>query len=84
MKFWGNVVALVLLVIGAIWMLQGANILGGSFMTGQSLCGNPKADHPPEVSHERHYLHIAVCLRMSRSEGNQVADRAMRSKDVSL
>lgn len=37
MKLWGNAVALVLLLIGAIWTLQGANVLGGSFMTGQSM-----------------------------------------------
>jgi len=37
MKLWGNAVALVLLLIGVIWTLQGANILGGSFMTGQSM-----------------------------------------------
>jgi hypothetical protein len=37
MKLWGNAVASVLLVVGVIWILQGANILGGSFMTGQSL-----------------------------------------------
>ena len=37
MKLWGNAVALVLLLIGVIWTLQGANILGGSFMTEQSM-----------------------------------------------
>ena len=36
MKLWGNIVAIVLVIIGAIWTLQGANVIGGSFMTGQS------------------------------------------------
>ena len=36
MKLWGNVAGVVAVVIGAIWILQGANILGGSFMSGQS------------------------------------------------
>lgn len=36
MKLWGNLLAMVLLAIGAIWTLQGANVIGGSFMTGQS------------------------------------------------
>jgi hypothetical protein len=36
MKLWGNVAAIIAVVIGAIWTLQGANILGGSFMSGQS------------------------------------------------
>ena len=36
MKFWGNVFAIVLLIIGAVWTLQGANVIGGSFMSGQS------------------------------------------------
>jgi hypothetical protein len=30
-----NVVAVLLLVIGIIWILQGINVLPGSFMTGQ-------------------------------------------------
>jgi hypothetical protein len=37
MKLWGNVAAVLAVVIGAIWILQGANILGGSFMSGQPL-----------------------------------------------
>lgn len=37
MKLWGNVAAVIAVVIGAVWILQGANILGGSFMSGQSL-----------------------------------------------
>jgi hypothetical protein len=35
MRFWGNVVGIVLLIVGAIWTLQGANVIGGSFMSGQ-------------------------------------------------
>jgi hypothetical protein len=30
-----NVVGILLVVIGAIWILQGINVLPGSFMTGQ-------------------------------------------------
>ena len=37
MKLWGNVAAVIAVLIGAVWILQGANILGGSFMSGQSL-----------------------------------------------
>ena len=37
MKFWGNVAAFVAVATGAVWILQGANILGGSFMSGQPL-----------------------------------------------
>jgi hypothetical protein len=36
MKLWGNAFATILLVIGVIWALQGANVIGGSFMTGQA------------------------------------------------
>ena len=36
MKIWGNVFGIVLLIVGAIWTLQGANFVGGSFMTGQT------------------------------------------------
>jgi hypothetical protein len=36
MKLWGNVAGVIAVVIGAIWILQGANILGGSIMSGQS------------------------------------------------
>lgn len=36
MKILINVVGALLLVFGAIWALQGANLIGGSFMTGQS------------------------------------------------
>ena len=31
-----NVVGVILLIMGALWALQGANIVGGSAMTGQS------------------------------------------------
>jgi hypothetical protein len=37
MKLGVNIAAVVLLVVGLIWTLQGANILPGSFMTGQKL-----------------------------------------------
>jgi hypothetical protein len=37
MKLWGNVAAIIALLVGAVWILQGANILGGSFMSGQAL-----------------------------------------------
>ena len=37
MKLWGNVAAVVAIVVGAVWILQGVNILGGSFMSGQPL-----------------------------------------------
>jgi len=30
-----NVVGILLIVIGGIWILQGVNVLPGSFMTGQ-------------------------------------------------
>ncbi len=36
MKLLGNVLAIALLVVGGIWTLQGADVIGGSFMTGQS------------------------------------------------
>ena len=36
MKLLANAIAVVLLVIGVVRTLQGANIVGGSFMTGQS------------------------------------------------
>lgn len=31
-----NLLALIVLAIGALWSLQGIGVLGGSFMTGQS------------------------------------------------
>jgi hypothetical protein len=36
MKILGNIVGVVLLVIGALWTLQGSNVLAGSAMSGQS------------------------------------------------
>ena len=37
MRLWGNAAAIIAVVVGAVWILQGLNILGGSFMSGQSL-----------------------------------------------
>ena len=37
MKLWGNVAAVIAIIVGAVWILQGVNILGGSFMSGQPL-----------------------------------------------
>ncbi len=36
MKTLLNVVAVLLLLVGAVWFLQGINVLPGSFMTGQT------------------------------------------------
>jgi hypothetical protein len=36
MKVWANAAAVVALVVGLVWTLQGANVIGGSFMSGQS------------------------------------------------
>ena len=35
MKILGNIVAIVCLLVGALWTLQGANVLGGSVMSGE-------------------------------------------------
>jgi hypothetical protein len=35
-KFGLNILGVLGLLIGGVWMLQGLNILGGSFMSGQS------------------------------------------------
>jgi hypothetical protein len=35
MKVTLNILGVVLVVLGAIWVLQGINVLPGSFMTGQ-------------------------------------------------
>jgi hypothetical protein len=35
MKVGSNIAAAVLVLIGLVWSLQGLNLLGGSFMTGQ-------------------------------------------------
>ena len=37
MKLWANVTAILLLVTGMIWTLQGASVIGGSFMSGRAL-----------------------------------------------
>lgn len=35
---WSNLIAgLIVLALGTLWALQGANLVGGSFMTGQAL-----------------------------------------------
>ncbi|WP_158814365.1 hypothetical protein [Methylocapsa sp. S129] len=31
-----NIIGVILVLIGAVWALQGLNLIGGSFMTGQS------------------------------------------------
>ncbi|HUZ67738.1 MAG TPA: hypothetical protein VMU56_08770 [Beijerinckiaceae bacterium] len=36
MKIGLNIIGVLLLLIGGVWMLQGLNILGGSFMSGQN------------------------------------------------
>jgi hypothetical protein len=35
MKIAGNIFGVILILVGCIWVLQGVNILPGSFMTGQ-------------------------------------------------
>jgi hypothetical protein len=35
MRIASNIVAIVLVIFGSIWFLQGVNVLPGSFMTGQ-------------------------------------------------
>jgi hypothetical protein len=37
MRIVGNIVGAVLILGGAVWILQGVNILPGSFMTGQTI-----------------------------------------------
>jgi hypothetical protein len=37
MKLGMNIVAIAFLLIGVVWTLQGMNVIGGSFMTGQPL-----------------------------------------------
>ena len=34
MRFWASIAAIVVVVIGVVWTLQGVNVLGGSFMSG--------------------------------------------------
>lgn len=36
MRLTKNLLALIVLAIGALWSLQGMGVVGGSFMTGQS------------------------------------------------
>jgi hypothetical protein len=36
MRILWNILAVLLIIIGGVWFLQGINILPGSFMTGQS------------------------------------------------
>ncbi len=36
MRLIRNLLALIVLAIGALWALQGIGVVGGSFMTGQS------------------------------------------------
>ena len=36
MKLFGTIVGALLVLLGAVWILQGANILGGSVMSGQN------------------------------------------------
>ncbi|MGV8833176.1 MAG: hypothetical protein ACOH2N_14455 [Devosia sp.] len=36
MKLVGTIVSVLMILLGVIWILQGANLLGGSFMSGQS------------------------------------------------
>ncbi|WP_181173609.1 hypothetical protein [Mesorhizobium sp. B2-3-12] len=36
MRLTKNVLALIVLAVGALWSLQGIGVVGGSFMTGQS------------------------------------------------
>ncbi|WP_164482288.1 MULTISPECIES: hypothetical protein [unclassified Mesorhizobium] len=36
MRLTKNLLALIVLAIGALWSLQGIGVIGGSFMTGQS------------------------------------------------
>ena len=37
MRLFRYLLALIVLAIGALWSLQGIGVVGGSFMTGQSL-----------------------------------------------
>ena len=37
MKLVANIVGVLMVLIGAIWTLQGSNVLGGSVMSGQSM-----------------------------------------------
>ena len=37
MRIAGNIVGIVLLLLGALWIAQGSNLLAGSAMSGQSM-----------------------------------------------
>jgi len=37
MRIAGNIVGIILLLIGGLWMAQGSNLLAGSAMSGQSM-----------------------------------------------
>jgi hypothetical protein len=37
MKLVANIVGVLMVLIGALWALQGSNVLGGSVMSGQSI-----------------------------------------------
>ena len=36
MQLVGTIVSVLMILIGVVWILQGANVLGGSVMSGQS------------------------------------------------
>ena len=36
MRIGGNIVGVILLLLGGLWILQGSNIIGGSVMSGHS------------------------------------------------
>jgi len=36
MKIFLSIIAVLLILVGVVWILQGINVLPGSFMTGQS------------------------------------------------
>jgi hypothetical protein len=36
MKILLNIIGVVLILVGAVWILQGVNVIGGSVMTGQT------------------------------------------------
>jgi hypothetical protein len=37
MRIAGNVVSVILVLLGLLWILQGSNLIGGSVMSGQSM-----------------------------------------------
>jgi len=36
MRLGGTIVGIILVLLGAVWALQGSNLIGGSIMSGQS------------------------------------------------